>query len=196
MRSSMRGFTLTELMVATALTGIVMMAMGGFYVTSVKNQKKSIRAALLGNQVTLIRRSLERALVDASFIETPSVGGKSASASVLVAWKNVDGDNSGEAIVAGQPRRFTYLCIDKNKRNIYLYEGAKYPKPNFKCGGNVSSGVASVHVAGGKNMTLSLRFSRLAAEPNVLLVEYSVAIVGEPQGARVHATQYVLQRAK
>ncbi len=110
-----RGFTLIELVIALSVGSVILLAMGGFYVSMLGVSNQANAQVFLARQGTLILEELARRIRPATALPPWSCGPRAAAAS-LAFQEEIE-----------PPPETEYLCIYQERNQIFVCE----IEPNF-----------------------------------------------------------------
>jgi prepilin-type N-terminal cleavage/methylation domain-containing protein len=172
-RSREAGFSLIEIMVALALSGLLFAAIISIQGTVLRSQSRVFGQTIAGNQSSTAMKAFQLFAGAASFIQAPAPGNYATAATL---WENFDG---AEAIDPASPARFHHFCVkpsgsDPAIGHLLLYEGSGYPMAPVTCG-NAVAGMTMTLISGGvAGTTIAPLFYRPLGEDNLIQFQYSV----------------------
>jgi prepilin-type N-terminal cleavage/methylation domain-containing protein len=123
-RMSRRGFTLVELLLASALGAVVLLSLGSFFLSMIKAYSHGNDQVFLQRQATLIQDELARQILPASHVATgPCAGGTAATNSLLASFSSgthrcfyQQGDEMFECEIANPTNPNS--CVQGTTRNL------------------------------------------------------------------------------
>ncbi|MDD2805390.1 MAG: prepilin-type N-terminal cleavage/methylation domain-containing protein [Elusimicrobiales bacterium] len=168
---SRRGFTLVELIVASALSALVVMAILSLQTGVIGAQQRQIINSKLAGGAARAAEALKRDIRAASVIIEPA---GAATANTLVGYANVNPLDLTTPLLSSEPAVYFKYCTDSTGTSFYRYSGT-VPIPisfvPFVCGQAPASGQTR-EILISNAASLTYLFGIGAANKNVLEVSY------------------------
>jgi len=184
------GFNLAELIIATALVGIVFVALLSLQTSVVASQQRQLSAHKLAGDAAYAAEALKRDIRSATVIAEPNIG---ASSSLLRGYINVNPSDQLTPVVASKPSGYFTYCVDEKKQVLYRYFWA-FPIgrsfTGFACGNPSDPGrTREALITSSDGASLNYSFTIGAQTPNVVETSYWL-ISGKEDVRAVFSTQF------
>ena len=114
---SIKGFSLTELLIAVLIFGMIIAALTTLYGTSHKHMMQNFRETVAKNSLTVAFKTIQQDILTATRIDTPPSGGASNS---LAYAKNIASDGC-YPIDTNTAAEWTYVCL--NGTDLWMQTG-------------------------------------------------------------------------
>lgn len=174
---SRKGFTLIELVLATALGALVLIALTNLAEPLARAQARTTREQTAQAGVGAAMLWTNRALREASWIGSPRASGGASDR--LEGCRNAapSPDGAGVALDPVRPARWFALCVKDGR--LYRHEGDGCP-PAYSCG----AGAADAFGSGAEGTGFSASFTRASAFSATIDVAMTATSHGSAASAR------------
>ena len=169
------GFTLTELVIAGALSGLVFMALLAVQKSVLFSQQNEWRARKLTVDSLYALEAIKSSLRLASIIVEPELNGASDR---LFGYSNVNPQDHSK-LVQSEPQEYFLYCFDSTHGTLYKYQG-RYPPAQtflpFYCGKPPEETQNREILAGNMEAAaVTYLFSRSQSNSNIVNITYRLS---------------------
>jgi len=179
-----KGFTFVELMVASALAGMIFVALASVQGSFSMQQMSNYRRIMMENQASYSGKIMRRELLQASHIQAPGPG---LFNDYILGGKNVDPKNlNGPGQITGMSKKYFYFCVGGTDPDYQLvYFTGDWPPPlefPTQCPDNPPAGSSRETLAGypiGVVQFLGQTFQRIVGQDNLIAVNFTLSLSQE-----------------
>jgi prepilin-type N-terminal cleavage/methylation domain-containing protein len=174
------GFTLIEMIIASALVALLIAAILALQSLVLRGQVKEWRARKIAGESVYALEAIKTAMRAASVIAEPPAD--DAQYDKLIAYVNVSPADMASRVDQSAPQTYFVFCYQASQGELYKYTGA-YARgmslAGMSCGADPGTGAArETLISGLQKAAVSYRFSRSAGNTNAVNIDYSISYQG------------------